>query len=56
MLMASPDPQTVCGALHGAGIPAAVIGVFNDGDATCVIDGTECLIQPPGRDELFRLG
>ena len=52
MLIACPDGDAMCRALHDAGIPCAVIGRITDADFRFT-DGSP--LDPPGADELYRL-
>ncbi len=58
MLMAHPDGEGLCCALGAQGIAAAVIGTFlppESGRTMTLPDGSETLLAPPARDEIYRV-
>jgi hydrogenase expression/formation protein HypE len=54
MLIATPDEAQTMGALRGAGIPAAAVGVMTDRSRFVRLDGHVEALRPPERDELWR--
>lgn len=55
MLVAAPDARPVCAALAAAGIPAVEVGQLTAGGRIVVRDGREAPLEPPERDELWRV-
>jgi len=55
MLIAIPDPGTLQAELARAGIPSAVVGALTDHERIVVRGGRTSALEPPDRDELWRV-
>ena len=55
MLMAAEDGDVAVNALLAAGIQAAAIGRFAQGQSVIITDGQRIPMEPPGSDELYKL-
>ncbi len=55
LLAATPDPDRLCARLREGGIEYAVVGELRAGPRVQIREGKPTPLEPPARDELFRL-